>query len=161
MIKFVVITEGDMFGVEKKKRKRKKTTYEGTKIQSFSDLAVGDYVVHEDHGLGIYRGIEKIEQDKVIKDYSKDRVRETEAISICLPPVWTEFRSMPVPRPKKPKLNRLGGEQWNKTKTRVKGAVREIAKDLVELYAARQDTQGFQYGPDTVWQKEFEELFPI
>ena len=61
---------------------------------------------------------------------------------------------------KKPKLNRLGGDQWNKTKTRVKGAVREIAKDLVQLYAARQDTQGFQYGPDTVWQKEFEEMFP-
>ena len=61
---------------------------------------------------------------------------------------------------KKPKLNRLGGDQWNKTKTRVKGAVKEIARDLVQLYAARQDTQGFPYGPDTVWQKEFEEMFP-
>ena len=70
-IKFVVITEGDMFGTEKKKRKRKKGSYEGQKIQSFSELSVGDYVVHEDHGLGIYRGIEKIERDKVIKDYLK------------------------------------------------------------------------------------------
>ena len=70
-IKFAVITEGDMFGKEKKKRKRKKTSYEGKKIQSFTELSVGDYVVHEDHGLGIYRGIEKIERDGVIKDYLK------------------------------------------------------------------------------------------
>lgn len=75
MIKFIVITEGDMFGVEKKKRKRKKTSYEGTKIQNFSDLAVGDYVVHEDHGLGIYRGIEKIEQDGRNQGLLEGRVR--------------------------------------------------------------------------------------
>lgn len=61
---------------------------------------------------------------------------------------------------KAPKLNKLGGEQWKKTKARVKGAVKEIAKDLVELYAARQDSNGFQYSEDTVWQREFEELFP-
>ena len=71
LIKFVVITEGDMFGVEKRKKKRKKYNYEGKKISSFSELSVGDYVVHESHGLGIYKGIEKIEQDHVIKDYIK------------------------------------------------------------------------------------------
>ena len=60
---------------------------------------------------------------------------------------------------KKPKLNRLGGQEWTKTKTRVRGAVREIARDLVELYAARQEQDGFAYGKDTVWQKEFEEMF--
>ena len=70
MIRFAVLTESDMFGREKKKRK-KHHTYEGTKIQSFTDLNVGDFVVHESHGLGIYRGIEKIEVDKVIKDYMK------------------------------------------------------------------------------------------
>ena len=70
-IRFVVITEGDMFGAAKKRKKRKKTAYEGKKIQSFSELSVGDYVVHEDHGLGIYRGIEKIEQDRTVKDYLK------------------------------------------------------------------------------------------
>ncbi len=72
----------------------------------------------------------------------------------------TESRNMPVPRRKKPKLNRLGGDQWNKTKTRVKGAVKEIARELVQLYATRQETHGFQYGEDTVWQNEFEEMFP-
>lgn len=128
MIKFIVITEGDMFGVEKKKRKRKKTTYEGTKIQSFSDLSVGDYVVHEDHGLGIYRGIEKIEQDGIIKDYLK--VEYGDGGNLYLPATRLDgIQKYAGSEAKKPKLNRLGGDQWNKTKTRVKGAVKEIAKD--------------------------------
>ena len=70
-IKFVVITEGDMFGGSKSRGERKRPPMRGKKIQSFTELSIGDYVVHEDHGLGIYRGIEKIEQDKVIKDYLK------------------------------------------------------------------------------------------
>ena len=71
LLKFVFITEGDMFGVEKKRKRRKKTNYQGKAIQSFTELSVGDYVVHEEHGLGIYKGIEKVERDKVIKDYIK------------------------------------------------------------------------------------------
>lgn len=160
LIKFIVITEGDMFGVEKKRRKKKKTNYEGTKIQSFSDLSVGDYVVHEDHGLGIYRGIEKIERDGVIKDYLK--VEYGDGGNLYLPAARMDgIQKYAGSDAKKPKLNKLGGSEWNKTKTRVKGAVRDIAKDLVQLYAARQEAEGFQYGSDTVWQKEFEEMFPF
>ena len=158
-IKFVVITEGDMFGTRQKKRKRKKTSYEGKKIQSFTELSVGDYVVHEEHGLGIYRGIEKIEQDKVIKDYLK--IEYGDGGNLYLPATRLDgIQKYAGADAKAPKLNKLGGEQWNRTKARVKTAVKEIAKDLVELYAARQDSDGFEYGPDTVWQKEFEELFP-
>ncbi len=158
-IKFVVITEGDMFGTEKKKRKRKKSSYEGQKIQSFSELSVGDYVVHEDHGLGIYRGIEKIERDKVIKDYLK--IEYANGGNLYLPATRLDgIQKYAGAEAKTPKLNKLGGEQWKRTRSRVKSAVKEIARDLVELYAARQQTAGFQYGPDTVWQKEFEELFP-
>jgi transcription-repair coupling factor (superfamily II helicase) len=159
LIKFIVITEGDMFGVEKQKRKRKKKFYEGTKIQNFSDLSVGDYVVHEDHGLGIYRGIEKIEQDGIIKDYLK--VEYADNGNLYLPATRLDgIQKYAGAEAKKPKLNRLGSDQWNRTKTRVKGAIKEIARDLVQLYAARQQTEGFQYGEDTVWQKEFEEMFP-
>ena len=158
-IKFVVITEGDMFGVEKKKKRRKKTSYEGKKIQSFSELSVGDYVVHEDHGLGIYKGIEKIERDKVTKDYIK--IEYGDGGNLYLPATRLDgIQKYAGADAKKPKLNKLGGTDWNKTKTKVKGAVQQIAKDLVELYATRQETEGFQYGPDTVWQREFEELFP-
>lgn len=159
LIKFVVITEGDMFGVEKRKKKRKKYNYEGKKISSFSELSVGDYVVHESHGLGIYKGIEKIEQDHVIKDYIK--VEYGDGGNLYLPATRLDgIQKYAGADAKVPKLNKLGGTEWTKTKTKVRTAVREIARELVELYAARQDAEGFQYGPDTVWQKEFEEMFP-
>ncbi len=159
LIKFLVITEGDMFGTERRQKKRKRYNYEGKKISSFSELSVGDYVVHENHGLGIYRGIEKIEQDHVIKDYIK--VEYGDGGNLYLPATRLDgIQKYAGSDAKTPKLNKLGGTEWNKTKTRVRTAVREIAKDLVELYAERQDAEGFQYGPDTVWQKEFEEMFP-
>ena len=159
LLKFVFITEGDMFGVEKKRKRRKKTNYQGKAIQSFSELSVGDYVVHEEHGLGIYKGIEKVERDKVIKDYIK--IEYGDGGNLYLPATRLEsIQKYAGAEAKKPKLNKLGGTEWNKTKTRVRGAVQEIAKDLVKLYAARQEKAGFQYGTDTVWQREFEELFP-
>lgn len=159
LLKFVFITEGDMFGAEKKKKRRKKTSYQGRAIQSFSELSVGDYVVHETHGLGIYRGIEKVERDKIIKDYIK--IEYGDGGNLYLPATRLEsIQKYSGAEGKKPKLNKLGGTEWNKTKARVKGAVQEIARDLVKLYAARQEKNGFQYGPDTVWQREFEELFP-
>ena len=158
MIKFIVISETDIFGQKKKKRKRK--VYEGQKIQSFSELKVGDYVVHENHGLGIYQGIEKIEVDKVAKDYMK--IAYAAGGNLYIPATQLDLiQKYASADAKKPKLNRLGGQEWTKTKTRVRGAVKEIAKDLVELYAARQEKHGFVYGEDTVWQREFEEMFPF
>lgn len=158
-IKFVVITEGDMFGAKKKKRRRRKTYHDGKRIESFAELSVGDYVVHEEHGLGIYRGIEKIERDKVIKDYLK--IEYADGGNLYLPATRLDgIQKYAGADAKAPKLNKLGGEQWKRTKSRVKTAVREVARDLVALYAVRQELDGFQYGPDTVWQKEFEELFP-
>jgi transcription-repair coupling factor (superfamily II helicase) len=158
LIKYTVITEGEIFGREQKK-KRKKTQYEGQKIQSFSELTPGDYVVHENHGLGIYRGIEKVEVEKVIKDYIK--IEYGDGGNLYLPVTQLSLvQKYAGSEGKTPKLNKLGGVQWNKTKAKVKTAVKEIAADLVKLYAARQNAQGVKYGPDTVWQKEFEELFP-
>ena len=159
MLKFVVISESDIFGGEKKKKKRKRI-YEGEKIASFTDLNIGDYVVHESHGLGIYRGIEKIEVDKTEKDYIKIEYAGGGNLYI-LATQLEQIQKYAGAGAKKPKLNKLGGQEWNKTKSRVKGAVREIAEDLVKLYAVRQNDQGFSFGPDTVWQKEFEEMFPF
>ena len=159
LLKLVIITEGDLFGVEKKRRKRKKAAYEGTKIASFSDLAVGDYVVHEDHGLGIYLGIEKIQRDRVTKDYLK--IEYGDGGKLYIPATRLDrIQKYAGSQAKAPKLNKLGSPEWKKTKTKVKKEVQQIARDLVELYAARQATDGYQYGPDTVWQREFEELFP-
>ncbi|HWT27701.1 MAG TPA: CarD family transcriptional regulator, partial [Mobilitalea sp.] len=158
MIKLVVISESDIFGTEKKKKK-KKTGYEGNKIQSFTELTPGDYVVHENHGLGIYRGIEKIEVDKVTKDYIKIEYGGGGVLYI-LATGLDVIQKYSGSEGRKPKLNKLNSIEWKNTKAKVKGAVKEIAKDLVELYAQRQSKQGFQFGPDTVWQKEFEEAFP-
>ena len=158
LIKFVVIPESDMFGTEKKRR-RKKPAYEGKKIQSFAELSPGDYVVHENHGLGIYRGIEKIEVDRIVKDYIK--IEYAGNGCLYLPVTQMDMiQKYAGSDAKTPKLNKLGGQEWGRTKARARGAVREIAKDLVQLYAARQRKEGFRYGADTVWQKEFEELFP-
>lgn len=159
LLKFVVISESDIFGSEKKKKKHRRT-YEGEKIASFTDLNVGDYVVHENHGLGIYRGIEKIEVDKTVKDYIKIEYAGGGNLYILATQLEL-IQKYAGADAKKPKLNKLGGQEWNKTKTKVRGAVKEIAQDLVKLYAMRQDQDGFVYGPDTVWQREFEEMFPF
>ncbi len=158
LIKFVIISESDIFGAEKKK-KRKKKEYDGKKIQSFNDLNIGDYVVHENHGLGIYRGIEKIEVDKVTKDYIKIEYGGGGVLYI-LATGLDVIQKYAGGDTKKPKLNKLNSLEWKNTKSRVKGAVKEIARELVELYAKRQAKEGYQFGPDTVWQKEFEEMFP-
>ena len=159
MLKLVVITEGDMFGGEKMRRRKKKPSYEGTKIASFSELSVGDYVVHEDHGLGIYRGIEKIQRDRVTKDYLK--VEYGDGGNLYIPATRLDrIQKYAGSQAAAPKLSKLGGTEWKKTKTKVKKEVQQIARELVELYAARQAASGYQYGPDTIWQKEFEELFP-
>ena len=159
LLKFVVISESDIFGSEKKKKKHHRT-YEGEKIASFTDLNIGDYVVHENHGLGIYRGIEKIEVDKTVKDYIKIEYAGGGNLYILATQLEL-IQKYAGADAKKPKLNKLGGQEWNKTKTKVRGAVKEIAQDLVKLYAQRQDQEGFVYGPDTVWQREFEEMFPF
>ena len=158
-VKFVVISESDIFGSEKKKKKRHRM-YEGEKIASFTDLNIGDYVVHENHGLGIYRGIEKIEVDKTVKDYIKIEYAGGGNLYILATQLEL-IQKYAGADAKKPKLNKLGGQEWNKTKTKVRGAVKEIAGDLVRLYAVRQSEHGFAYGPDTVWQREFRKMFPF
>ena len=156
MVKYVVISETDIFGKEKKK-KRKKSQYSGKQIQSFSELSVGDFVVHENHGLGVYRGIEKMEVDGVVKDYIKIEYAGKSNLYILATQLDVLQKYAGSDAAKTPKLNKLGGQEWKKTKTKVRGAVKNIAKDLVALYAARQQEAGFRYGPDTVWQREFEE----
>ena len=161
MQKFVMITESDIFGAEKKKKKKKKFQNAGDRIRSFAELSVGDYVIHENHGLGIYRGIEKMMSDHTVKDYLK--IEYFGGSNLYIPATALEAlqKYAGADTAKTPKLNRLGGQEWNKTKTRVRGAVKNIARELVNLYALRQKDTGYQYGPDTIWQREFEELFPF
>ena len=158
-LKFVVISESDIFGAEKKKKKRK--IYQGQKISDFNELKVGDYVVHETHGLGVYKGIEKVEMDRVVKDYMKIEYRDGGNLYVLATGLDVIQKYASSDAEKVPKLNKLGSREWEKTKTRVRSAVNEVARDLVELYALRQESQGHSYGKDTVWQREFEEMFPF
>ncbi|MCR5374531.1 MAG: transcription-repair coupling factor [Lachnospiraceae bacterium] len=158
-IGFAVITESDIFGEEHKKRK-KKVAHDGEHIREFSDLKIGDYVVHENHGLGIYRGIEKVEVDKVVKDYIKIEYDKGGVLYIQANnlDVLQKYAGADA---KRPKINTLGSKEWNNTKQRVRSAVADIAADLVKLYAIRENVKGFEFSPDSIWQKEFEEAFPF
>lgn len=159
MIRFAVVSETDIFGREKRRKRRKQKVYEGRQISSFTDLSAGDYVVHENHGLGIYRGIEKIKVDKSVKDYMKIEYSKGAFLYILATQSDSIQKYGSARAENTPQLSTLGGQDWRRTKKKVKKAVQEVAKDLVELYAARQAEKGYVYGPDTVWQKEFEELF--
>ena len=135
--------------------------YEGQHISSFADLTVGDYVIHENYGLGIYNGIEHIEIDGVTRDYLKISYRDDSNVYVIASnlDVLQKYASKDAER--KPKLNKLGDKEWSKTKAKVRKSVEGVAKKLVELYAERQKAQGYVYGADTVWQREFEEMFPF
>lgn len=159
LIKFAVMTESDIFGQEQKKKKKKKN-YSGSRIQDFAELSIGDFIVHEKHGLGIYRGIEKVEVDRIVKDYIKIEYRGGSNLYIPATQLDCLQKYSGADASKAPKLNKLGTQEWNKTKSKVRGAVKNIAKELVELYAVRQEKEGYVCGPDTVWQREFEEMFP-
>lgn len=155
----LVIAEGDIFTAKELKSKKKKPKYSGEKIGGFSDLSVGDYVVHQNHGVGIYRGIDKVETDGRMKDYISIEYAKGSKLFIPVEQL-DKIGKLSGKESAKPKLNRLGGPEWEKVRTRVRGHVEDIAKELVELYAVRSSQEGFQYSPDTIWQREFEELFP-
>lgn len=157
-IRFIVIAETDIFGPARKTKKVQRH-YDGESIRDFAELKVGDYVVHEDHGIGVYRGVEKIEVDGIAKDYIKIEYGGGGTLYI-LPGELKSLQKYASQDAAKPKLNKLGTQEWTSTRNKVKGAVEEVAQDLVELYAKRQAMKGHRFSPDTVWQREFEEMFP-
>ena len=158
-LSFAILSESDMFGAEKKRKKRGSKDLKTEAVKNFSDLAVGDYVVHEYHGIGIYQGLEKIEVEHKLKDYLKIAYADGQLyVPVSnLDPI----QKYADKNAEKVKISKLHGKEWNKTKTKVRGAVQELAQDLIRLYAARQSAEGFVCGPDTVWQQEFEDMFPF
>ncbi len=157
-IKLVVISDKEVFGEEKIKRAKKKK--KGARIDSFLDLKVGDYVVHDNHGVGIYKGIEKIITDDISRDYMKIAYADGGALFVHTSQM-DMIQKYIGGEDAKPKVNKLGGTDWSKAKAKVKSAVKQLAVDLVKLYAKRRTTRGHMYPGDTVWQSEFESLFPF
>lgn len=159
LLKYVIMSESDIFSVQKRKKHRTKV-YDGTKIKSMNELSVGDFVVHESHGLGIYQGIEKVTVENITKDYMKITYKDGGRLFIPATAL-DQIQKYSSKDGVTPKINKLGGKDWENTKAKVKLAVEEIAGDLVDLYSKRQERNGYVYGKDTVWQTEFEELFPF
>ena len=159
-IKFVVITDNEMIGVHKrvsstKKKKKKK----GQKIESFLDLNIGDYVVHENSGIGRYTGIEQIAVNGTKKDYMKIIYQGGDNLYVPIDQM-DKVQKYIGSDAEKVKLNKLGSSDWSKAKAKVKKEIEDMTKDLIELYAKREEVKGYKYSKDTPWQHEFEALFP-
>ncbi len=153
-----VLAEGDSFGADRKKNKKKRAA-SGREVMSLHELSFGDYVVHEHCGLGIYRGIMKLEQDKTAQDYVKIEYGDG---TLYIPATGLETiqKYASGDADKKPKISKLNSPEWHRTHERVKHAVADIAEQLVKLYAIRSTRPGFSFSPDNTWVNEFEELFP-
>lgn len=157
--KFIVLTDKELFGEEKKKKKASKKK-KGTKIESFTDLKIGDYVVHDNHGVAVFRGIEKMVTDGVSKDYLKLGYEDDGILYVSVNQL-DMVQKYVGGGSSAPKINKLGGKQWSNAKAKAKKAIQLLAKDLVELYAKRQQAKGFMYSKDNIWQTEFEDSFPF
>ena len=157
LIRFVVITESDIFGRERAKVERKKSN---RKALDYRELSNGDYVIHENNGVGIYRGLVQLTTEGGTKDYGKVEygggVGYVPATGLDVLQKYADADA-----DKKPKINKLGGAEWKKTKARVQKSVNNIAQELIRLYALRSSRKGYAYSADKEWQREFEELFPF
>ncbi len=156
-IKFAVFSLSEISGEHVVKR-RKKYNKKGKAIESFTDLKIGDYVVHESHGIGVYRGLEKITVDGINKDYLK--ISYNGGSNLFVPVNQMDLVQKYIGSDgARPKLNKLGGQDWGKMKSKVRAAVAILAEDLIEVYAKREAARGYLYSSDTSWQREFEENF--
>lgn len=156
--KIAIVSENDVLGEERKQVRRYKKRKDGAAIENIADLKIGDYVVHENHGVGVYKGIEQIVTDGISKDYMKIGYAKEDVLYVAINQMDMVQKYIGG-EAVKPKLNKLGTSGWEKAKARAKQAAYKLAYDLVELYAERQESKGFVYSKDTVWQREFEEDF--
>jgi len=155
--KVAVIVEGDVYGAKGRAKAKKK---EGSKIASFTDLNVGDYVVHETHGIGIYQGTKRLVSEGAGRDYMVVQYFGSDKLYIPMDHFDRIQKYIGGGENAAPKLSHLGGKDWDKQKSKVRESLKELAFDLVKLYAERQRNKGHAFGEDTPWQQEFEENFP-
>ena len=155
----VVIDANNVIDSDKRKRRSTHSSFkEGEKVV-FADLKAGDFVVHKNHGIGEFIGVNTITADGVTKDYIKIKYKNDDVLYVPTNQLDT-IRKFVGGGERVPKVNRLGGKEWEQTKARVKKNLREVAKELIELYAKRQKVQGYAFSKDTPWQTQFENSFP-
>ncbi len=154
---FAVITRGRVGGARKTARRVRKE--KGAQIHSLSELTVGDYIVHNAHGIGIYEGVHRLELQGLIKDYIKIRYDKGDLLYVPVTQMDLVSKYIGTKEDVQLKLHRLGGQEWQKTKARVRTVVKDIAKQLIKLYGTRMATKGYAFPPDAEWQYDFERHF--
>ncbi|CAH1222853.1 Transcription-repair-coupling factor [Paenibacillus plantiphilus] len=159
-IHLVVITEGEMFSQKQRKARRvDKKLDNAERIKSYTELKVGDYVVHQNHGIGKYIGIGTLEIAGIHKDYIHIMYAGGDKLSVPIEQI-DMIQKYVGSEEKDPKVYKLGGSEWTRAKSKAQSSVQDIADDLIKLYAERQATSGFAFGADTTYQQEFEAMFP-
>ena len=159
--KLAILTEGQLIAKNEPKRKAKKTATNRQKLNSFTDLSPGDLVVHENYGIGRFVAMERIKVDGAIKDYIKIAYQGSDTLFI--PATQLDRVSKYIGgggEDSNVKLNKIGSDAWQKTKAKARKAAKDMAGELIKLYAARKRQEGFAFAADSPWQKEFEDNFP-
>ena len=153
---FGIITHGRHTGKAAAKKRKNKHAQE---LYSLSELTVGDYIVHASHGIGVFEGIHKINMQGVVKDYIKVRYAKKDTLYVPVTQLDLVSKYIGPKEDATVKLSKLGGQDWQKTKARVRAAVKDMAKELIRLYAQRMQAKGHAFSPDTEWQRDFEAHF--
>jgi len=159
-LRVCVISDKEVFGQAKRKTASRANKKGVSKIKSFTQLKLGDYVVHVNHGIGVYKGIKQLEVHGHKRDYLELSYNSGDTLYVPVEQLDLVQKYIGS-EGKAPKISKLGGAEWVKAKNKVKNSIADIAEDLVKLYAARSTLKGHKYSKDTVWQKQFEEEFPF
>lgn len=160
-LKICIISDKDVFGEAKRKISKRKSQKKGVgKIKSFAELKLGDYVVHANHGVGVYKGIKQIEVGGHKRDYLDIVYDKGDKLYVPVDQLDLVQKYIGS-EGKTPKVNKLGSNEWTKAKAKVKKSINEIAEDLVKLYATRATLKGHKFSKDTEWQRQFEDEFPF
>ncbi len=159
MQKLALITEEELFKKRAKKQVRRQKLSNAERIKSYSELEIGDYVVHVNHGIGKYLGIETLEINGIHKDYLNIRYQGSDQLYVPVDQI-DQVQKYVGSEGKEPKIYKLGGNDWRRVKKKVESSVQDIADDLIKLYAEREASEGYAFSPDGEMQKEFEMAFP-
>ena len=159
-MKLAVISDADIYTAVRQKAVRRARRKDGIAIDSFTELSVGDFVVHENNGIGIYQGIEKIVTDGIARDYIKIAYAGDDRLFVPVEQLSYVQKYIGANEDIKPKLSKLGTKEWQTTKNRVKKSIEDITEQLIQLYRSRESARGYAFGADTPWQRQFEDDFP-
>ncbi|MBH8598768.1 MULTISPECIES: transcription-repair coupling factor [unclassified Thermoactinomyces] len=158
-IRLAVVTESEVFTQKQRRTRRHVKLDHAEKIKDYQELKPGDYVVHVNHGIGRYVGIETLNVGGMHKDYLHIQYAGNDKLYVPVEQI-DQVQKYIGSEEKAPKVYSLGGSEWSKVKNKVRTSVQDIAQDLIELYAKRQQAKGYSFAKDTPYQKEFEAMFP-